>query len=344
MDKKEAKLKKSIVIGGICLLLGGFYFIWSFLSLDFSKIVFVLPSSERASSPYYYQKDGDFFLASDLCYGLEKLGYKVEYRFREDYDNLKLGNAGNVIYFKGYADFEHLPAAKKDNRKRILYVYYLEGLHPEILKEVDVVASASNRFINENLIPEGITGVYVPQFTNPERFRPAKTDEGKHNEVLFVGSDHSGFGRKCVDYAVLAESNLSVYGKFWEKSLSPEYLKGKFINNDVLYQYYGNADIVLNDHREDMRHYGFISNRIYDVTATGGFVFTDYLPEIEEIYGDSIATYKDFYDFKEKLDFYLKHPEIRKEMAEKAQKITLEKFTNVKVARIFDSIFKSIKK
>ena len=162
--------------------------------------------------------------------------------------------------------------------------------------------------------------------------------------VLFVGSDHSGFGRKSVDYAVLADANLSVFGKFWEKSLQPDVLKGNFIENNDLYRYYASADVVLNDHREDMSYYGFISNRIFDVTASGGFVLTDYLPEIEAVYGDSVATYKDYYEFKEKLEYYLAHPEERAVMAQKAREITLKNFSNVKIAEMFDALFKNIKK
>ncbi len=320
--------------------------VWLLVSkLDYAKIVFVLPSSSRASSPYYYDKDGDFFLARDLRAGFEKLGYKVEYRFREDYDDLKLGNAGNVLYFKGYYNFEHLPAADKDDgRKRILYLYYVEGLHQEILQEADVVASASRKFIKEVVEPAGMPAVYVPQFTNPDRFKPVAAEADKAYPVLFVGSDHSGFGRKSVDYAQLAGVDLSVFGKFWEKKLSNEVLKGAFIENDNLNRYYASAGIVLNDHREDMSYYGFVSNRIYDVTASGGFILTDYLPEIEEAYGDSVATYKDYYDFKDKIEFYLAHPEIRKEMAARARKITLENYTNEKAAKIFDGVFKKIKK
>lgn len=94
-------MKKIAVLGGDCgsgmcggVVLAG--------RMNEAKIVFVLPSSERASSPYYYKKDGDFFLAQDLRKGFEKLGYTVEYRFREDYDDLKLGmTPGNVLYFKG---------------------------------------------------------------------------------------------------------------------------------------------------------------------------------------------------------------------------------------------------
>lgn len=336
--------KKKLVILIFVLLCAAYWFFA--VRLDYSKIIFVLPSSSRTSSDFYYKRDGDFFLANDLRLGFEKLGYKVEYRFREDYDNLKLGNAGNILYFKGYYNFEHLPKNKSlnDGRKRILYIYYLEGLHMEIFAEADVIASASRRMIEEGISVLGYPSVYVPQFTNPDRFKPADKEADKAYKVLFVGSDHSGFGRQCIDYAILAKADLSVFGKKWEKSLDSIYLKGSFISNDDLYQYYANADIVLNDHRPDMRYYGIISNRIYDVAASGGFVLTDYMPEIEAIYGDSVAMYKNFYDFEEKLNYYLAHPELRAEMAEKARNITLSNFTNFKAAQILDSTFKNIKK
>lgn len=337
-------MKKIAVWVVLVLMLMGAVWFWQ--RLDYSKVAIVLPSSERASSPYYYQKDGDFFLADDLKQGLQKLGYKVEYRFRENYEDLKLGNIGNVIYFKGYYNFEHLPGAKDkdDGRKRVLYLYYVEGLKPEILNEVDVVACASKKFIKEVVTPAGVAATYIPQFTNPDRFKPSAKEADKAYPVLFVGSDHTGFGRKSVDYAVLAGANLSVFGKFWEKSLQPDVLKGNFIENNELYRYYASADIVLNDHREDMRYYGFISNRIFDVTASGGFVLTDYLPEIEEVYGDSVAAYKDYYEFKEKLEYYLAHPEERAEMAQRAREITLKNFSNLKIAEMFDALFKNIKK
>ncbi len=337
-------MKKFLVLGILVLvILGGIFFL---KRLDYSKVAIVLPSSERASSPYFYQKDGDFFLAEDLKQGLQKLGYKVEYRFRENYEDLKLGNIGNVIYFKGYYNFEHLPDAenKNDGRKRVLYLYYVEGLHSEIFNEVDVVVCASKKFIKEVVAPTGVIATYIPQFTNPDRFKSSAKEMDKAYPVLFVGSDHTGFGRKSVDYAVLAGANLSVFGKFWEKTLQPDILKGNFIENNDLYRYYASADIVLNDHRDDMSYYGFVSNRIYDVSASGGFVLTDYLPEIVEVYGDSIATYKDYYDFKEKLKYYLAHPDERKAMTQKAREITLKNFSNLKIAEMFDALFKNIKK
>ncbi len=311
--------------------------------LDYKKVVLVLPSSNRASSPYFYKKDGDFFLANDLKLGFEKLGYDVEYRFREDYEDLKLGDAGNVIYFKGYYNFEHLPVDDKKGRKRILYVYYVEGLHPNILSEADVVVSASKKFLNEYVLSKGNKGEYIPQYTNPLRFKPLDVNDAKY-EVLFVGSNHTKRGRKSVDYALASGADLSVFGKFWDGMLTPDVLKGNYIDNDELFKYYGNAKIVLNDHREDMAYFGFVSNRIYDVSASGGFVLTDYVKEIKEEYGDSIAMYKDYDDFKQKLEYYLSHDDERRLLAKRAQKITLEKFTNEVAAKKFVEIFKNIKK
>ena len=330
-----------IVLFLICVA-GGWYLFAN--KLDYNKIVFVLPSSNRASSPYFYKKDGDFFLANDLKIGFEKLGYEVEYRFREDYDDLKLKNAGNVIYFKGYYTFKTLPKDNVKKRKNVLYVYYMEGLYKDIFSEVDAVVSASKKFVDEHIIGSGFKGGHIPQYTNPERFRDANSEVDKQHDVLFVGSDHSRKGRKSVDYALKANANLSVYGKFWDESLDRDVLKGSYIDNDELYKYYGNAKIVLNDHRAEMAYFGFVSNRIYDVSASGGFIFTDYVKDIEDEYGDSIVMYKNFDEFNEKLQYYLEHDDERKALAKKAQKITLEKFTNEVAAKKFIEIFKSIKK
>ncbi len=312
--------------------------------LDYNKVVLVLPSSNRASSLYFYKKDGDFFLAQDLGLGLEKLGYTVEYRFREDFNNMNLKDAGNIIYFKGYYNFASLPQDNVKKRKKVLYIYYVEGLNENTLKEADVIVSASKKFLNEYILSKGLKGEYAPQFTNPERFKNSTDPIPNPSDVLFVGSNHTGKGRKSVEYAINANANLDVYGKYWNGYIPQSYIKGNYIENNNLSQYYANAKIVLNDHRDDMQHFGFISNRIFDVSASGGFVFTDYLKEIEEIYGDSIAMFKTQEEFTQKLQYYLANEDVRKEMSKKAQKITLENFTNLKIAQKFSDILKNIKK
>ena len=73
-----------------------------------------------------------------------------------------------------------------------------------------------------------------------------------------------------------------------------------------------------------MKDFGFISNRIFDATACKAFVISDYMPEIEKLYGDSVPMYKNKAELLNLLDYYLKHPEERHQKAERAYEITLK--------------------
>ena len=76
---------------------------------------------------------------------------------------------------------------------------------------------------------------------------------------------------------------------------------------------------------------GFISNRIFDASACGAFIISDYIKEIEEIYGDSIAMYKNEEEFVELVKYYLNNKDEREEKAKKAQEITIKRFGGQKV-------------
>ena len=70
-------------------------------------------------------------------------------------------------------------------------------------------------------------------------------------------------------------------------------MKGEVIPNAELARYYGAADIVLNDHWDDMLAEGFISNRIYDALACGAFVISDPIVGIEAEFDGAVPTYRD---------------------------------------------------
>ena len=87
------------------------------------------------------------------------------------------------------------------------------------------------------------------------------------------------------------------------------------------------AKILLNDHWDDMRENGIISNRIFDALAVGAFIISDDIPEIHELFGDNVVTYHGREDLKEKIDYYLKHEEERDAKAKAGQKIALNGHT-----------------
>lgn len=193
----------------------------------------------------------------------------------------------------------------------------------------DVIAVASPAYTAE-LNRAGIKAVYVPQFTNPEKFYPAP-DPALASDILFVGSNWHE--RTSLRYALKAGFTVAVYGYNWQGIVPPEMYKAPYIANTELNRYYSSAKIVLNDHRPDMKDFGFVNNRIYDATAAGALVISDYMPEIEAAYGDAVPMYKNKEELAGLLRYYLTHEEERQALAAKARRITLEKFTNAAAAR-----------
>ena len=63
------------------------------------------------------------------------------------------------------------------------------------------------------------------------------------------------------------------------------------MSNDVLPVVYASAGVLLNDHWDTMRAWGFVSNRLFDALACGTPVVSDHLPEIPTLFGTAVATY-----------------------------------------------------
>ncbi len=292
---------------------------------------------------------GDYWLGEDLAAGFAKLGYETDVDYRGEYQRAHAKEPKLNVYMRGYTKFEP-PFGKEAN---VLYSYYPmayysdSGLKREKAalnirqalpenasldddwQNYDVIAVASSSYADE-LRRHGINAVYVPQFTNPERFYPSP-DEKYKTDILFVGS--KWHDRTSLRYALENGFEVSVYGFNWEGVVPEHMYKKWYIANDELNRYYSSAKIVLNDHRPDMKKFGFVNNRIYDATASGALVISDYMPEIEKAYGDAVPMYKNSEELAELLRYYLSHEEERQTKAAEARAITLEKFTNEVAAR-----------
>ncbi|MGO2112701.1 MAG: glycosyltransferase family protein, partial [Pseudoclavibacter sp.] len=67
-----------------------------------------------------------------------------------------------------------------------------------------------------------------------------------------------------------------------------ENIAGHHIPNDELRHYYRGAAWALNDHWPDMRERGFVSNRIFDVLASGGRLLTDDVEGLDGLFPESV--------------------------------------------------------
>ena len=161
------------------------------------------------------------------------------------------------------------------------------------------------------------------QCTDPEVFKCPEEKVITH-ELLFVGNSRKVY-RKVIKDVLPSEYNLSIYGSKWRGIVEDSYIKGEHIENKELYKYYHGAKIVLNDHWEDMSEKGFISNRIFDVLASKGFLITDEVEGLRECLGDAVVTYKDKEDLQSKIKYYMEHEEERiKKCEEGYQKVISE--------------------
>lgn len=286
---------------------------------------------------------GDYILGQDLKLGFEDLGHKVKPSYMNDYYKKDTLNTDIDVYMHGFVPFN--PPKNKTN---VLYLYYplstaqshkyknLENVvEPDWyslqteLWDYDLIAVASNKY-QKKIDKLGIKTVFTPQFTNPKKFY-YDYDETKAHDILFVG--RPGYERISAKWAIESGFEVALYGSGWKEIAPKDFFKGDYIDNNELNKYYSSAKIVLNDTRDDMKKDGFISNRVFDVTASGGFLISDYMEEIEYFYGDSIPMFKTKEELKNLLDFYLSHPDERAKKAKKAQEITLKNFTNKVIAQ-----------
>ncbi len=295
------------------------------------------------------ENTGDYWIAKDLSLGFIKNGFTSDIDYRTEYHRPHTKEPLLNIYMRGYTKF-YPPFGDNIN---MLYVYYPMSYdknstqkhskaylknRPQMpenanldddFQNYDIIAVASKKYAKQ-LNDYGINAIYVPQFTNPQKFYPNFKSELK-TDILFVGSNWHD--RTSLRYTIELGYNVSVYGYNWHGIVPENMYKGEYIPNEQLSQYYSSAKIVLNDHRPDMKEFGFVNNRIYDATASGALVISDYIKEIDDIYQGSVPMYKTKEELNELIKYYLNNEEQRQQKAQKAREITLKYFTNNAVAK-----------
>lgn len=129
------------------------------------------------------------------------------------------------------------------------------------------------------------------QCSAPEVFYPPQSPNEKfEHDVLFVGNSRDEL-RSVVADAIANKLPLSIFGSGWDTLLPTGWTAGPHIPNSTLHAHYRGAKIVLNDHWSDMEREGFVSNRIFDVALSGGFVISrDF--KGSDLFGNDLVTYR----------------------------------------------------
>lgn len=228
---------------------------------------------------------GDTHFARSLAKGLESLGQEVVI----DHHNVDARPTSYLddvtLVIRGLDHVEPVTGGVS-----MLWVIS----HPEQVtrKEAavfDRVFAASISWSEQVSVRWGVPVTPLLQCTDPAVFHP--NDTPRRSDVVFVGKSR-GVARPAVVYPVRAGIPLRVFGGEWEGILPDGYVEAEYVDNASLGELYGRAGAVLNDHWNDMRHQGFISNRVFDVVAAGGRVLSDRVEGLADVFGDAVVTYE----------------------------------------------------
>ena len=322
-EKKNESIKKCLKENEIELIklqkkLGSFTkpaIINKLINNDYSDLTIAI----KSPNPKIEHHWGDYFFALSLKKSFEKKGFNVIIQEKEDWycdvdSDIDLVLRGLVEY---YPDFSKI---------NIMWnISHPDMVTTEEMESYDICFISSEKYSSK--LSDKLDTVVRPllQCTDPDVFHTSYNKDVSQ-DVLFVGITR-GVYREIVKDALETDFDVSIYGSGWEEFIDEKYIKGEFIPNDKLHEYYSSCKILLNDHWEDMRDLDFPSNRLFDALACGAFVISDEIPSAESLFEGNIVTYENSEDLNNKISYYLAHEDERIQKAKKGQEIVLNNHT-----------------
>lgn len=230
---------------------------------------------------------GDYHFALGLKRALTRLGHTVRIDCMDRWDGAHTLGDDVALVLRGLSAYEPKP-----HQLNLMWLIS----HPDAVaqREYEVydhvfVASALHAAELGRTVTVPVTPLL--QCTDPELFNPDVEPLEDPPGFLFVGNSRNIY-RQVVRDAVEMALPVEVYGTRWENFISSDSIKGEYIPNRDLARYYRSAAWVLNDHWDDMRRWGFISNRLFDAVAAGARVVSDDITGLGDVFGDGVAVYR----------------------------------------------------
>jgi len=234
---------------------------------------------------------GDWYLAEALAAATTARGHQARV-FSYDHRHDVAARVADVeVVVRGLA-----PTVPTRHRPQVLWIVsHPDSVEDHELHAASLVLAASAR-LARNLAGRTDTPVEVLlQATDQRRFRPrVRTLEREYRAdgaplSVWAVAKTRGVARPVVLDAVEAGLEPSIVGSGWEHLVPPHLLVTDHLDNVRVAEVYANADLVLNDHWDDMRVWGIVSNRVFDVLACGTPLASDPMPELDELFGDAVA-------------------------------------------------------
>lgn len=229
---------------------------------------------------------GDYHFAAALCRAMRDEGYRARIEVQSEWGRRRLLPDDLSLALPGLAACPPSPGMIN----LAWLISHPEAVDDDTLEQYDHVFVASSRYAMGLASRLRVPVSVLLQCTDPARF-PYRPPPGKPTRLLFVGNSR-GVYRPIVKAAVDEGLDPEVYGTWWAEFIGEDRVRGEHVDNRDLGRLYAECGVVLNDHWEDMRQYGFLSNRLFDVAATGACLVTDDVAGLDDVLtGPTVRVY-----------------------------------------------------
>ena len=223
---------------------------------------------------------GDYHFAEALAKELRKQGITVRIDCRERWNSALSEADDAVLVLRGLIRYDLKP-------HQINLMWLIS--HPEDVSHAEM-NQYDHVFVASHLHAEALQNVTTVdvepllQCTDASRFNLDATDEKERScgNPIFVGNSRGVF-RNSVRWSIELGEEVDIYGRGWASFVQDRRFKGEHLMNELLPAFYGRARIVLCDHWDDMKRYGYLSNRAFDILACGSWLAVDDVSGIENI-------------------------------------------------------------
>jgi tetratricopeptide (TPR) repeat protein len=259
--------------------------------------------SDREKDPQMRLLWGDYWVKKELEKEHSRLGFDLSQRHPDI--NIHLFGSPSGSY--------------DENSLNLVWLYsHPDQVTIDNLRQFDGLFCASSHFL-----PTLQAMGYLPTELMPACTAKTPVQVPIAHNVIFLGNarENRPDGRAIVGDLIQTGLDFKVWGNLWDNLLPEEHYGGRYWEYDRLEELYASARITLNDHSPDMEREGFVSNKVFDILAGGGFVISAKNKGLSPLFQDTVPEYESAPQLKERLTYYLSHPEERQRLMAKGQKI-----------------------
>lgn len=280
-------------------------------------------------SPIHIRNISSFHNSCNRIYFFDR-GQMESYR-KQGYENvyhLPLAADETVWDFNGQQEKYNCDVAFVGQLYESDYDYLMGPLPQYYRGMMDGILGAQGQLYGAYILEEMITDALMQELNKYYKKASGGKSQVKREEMIYACACEITGRERFMALSLLAKRcRLHLYSKDSGKDIAGAYNGGYVDYYTQMPKAFRNAKINLNISLKTIQT--GIPLRVLDVLSCGGFLITNYQPEIMEYFepGVDLVLYEDVKDLVYKVDYYLKNENERREIALNGQKKVRELFT-----------------